>query len=176
MKKIIFNEKSPEFNKFMIERFPFLMPKNVWTGEEIKDYDYSWTLFNEIPRGWRKAFGMDFMEELREACIETDFLDELMILQIKEKFGTLRFYTNPIPRNIDHIIQKYEDLSAWICIECGAPAKWISKDWICPWCDDCCKESRNTRPSAFDTIDTWYGEYEPIGDSKWDMILKTSNH
>jgi len=41
--------------------------------------------------------------------------------QVKEKFGTLRFYTNMTNDEIDEIIVKAEQKSATICEACGKP-------------------------------------------------------
>lgn len=41
---------------------------------------------------------------------------------------------------IPEIIQKFEKLSQYTCINCGKPATRITAGWISPWCDDCCKE------------------------------------
>ena len=173
MAGINFEVRTPEVNKLLVERYPFLMPRNAWTGKIVEDYDYSYTLFDMIPKGWRSGFGIEFIEKLRNACVEADFLDKLLVTQIKEKYGELRFYTNPIPQNICKIITDYEYLSRYVCIDCGRPAKWVSKNWISPWCDECCKETRAMHPNGFERIETYFGIYKPIGDSEWDMILRT---
>ena len=46
-----------ESNHKLIERFPFLIPRNRWTGKVPEDYDYSYTELDSMPDGWRKAFG-----------------------------------------------------------------------------------------------------------------------
>ena len=33
-------QSNKESNQKLIERFPFLMPRNRWTGEVPEDYDY----------------------------------------------------------------------------------------------------------------------------------------
>lgn len=92
---------------------------------------------------------------------------DIVIDQIKEKFGTLRFYYHfggqdpgisaidflglgslrisqgdtPLCRKIAEIVAKWEDVSATVCEKCGRPGQ-LRKD--CPWirtlCDSC---SRN---------------------------------
>ena len=37
---------------------------------------------------------------------------------------------------IQNIIDKYEEISAYTCCECGKPATQITTGWICPYCDD----------------------------------------
>ena len=38
-------------NKKLVKEFPFLLPRNVWTGEIISDYDYSFTELDSMPDG-----------------------------------------------------------------------------------------------------------------------------
>ena len=74
-------------NKKLVKRYPFLLPRNVWTGKIVEDYDYSWTEYDCLDKGWQIGFGKFLLEDLREACFKTNFLDKLQFLQIKEKFG-----------------------------------------------------------------------------------------
>ena len=41
-------ETTKEQNKKLIERYPFLMPRNRWTGKVPEDYDYSYTELDAI--------------------------------------------------------------------------------------------------------------------------------
>ncbi len=50
-------QSNKESNQKLIERFPFLIPRNRWTGKVPEDYDYSYTELDSMPDGWRKAFG-----------------------------------------------------------------------------------------------------------------------
>lgn len=50
-------QSNKESNQELIERFPFLIPRNRWTGKVPEDYDYSYTELDSMPDGWRKAFG-----------------------------------------------------------------------------------------------------------------------
>ena len=59
-------------------------------------------------------------------------------MQIKEKYGSLRWYDSG--GNIEimrEIIPKYEEESLHTCICCGKLATKISKGWISPYCDKC---------------------------------------
>lgn len=115
----------------------------------------SYTELDEMPVGWRKRFGEDICKEIRNSliftCIKLEhpktFLQKLKclykgirllqnyrIMQIKEKFGGLRWYTNGDTKETFEIIQKYEDISKKTCIVCGNNATHISTGWICPYC------------------------------------------
>lgn len=77
-------------------------------------------------------------EEIRAELVRVDYLDKYRITQIKEKYGTLRWYDlGCTERMLHEIIPKYERLSARICIQCGEPATKISTGWISPYCDIC---------------------------------------
>ena len=45
-----------EYNKKLIERYPWLLPRNVWSDEVPEDYDYSYTKFDEIPDNLKNAY------------------------------------------------------------------------------------------------------------------------
>jgi len=122
-------------NKKLIKEFPFLMPRDVWTSKIFEDYDYSYTKFDYIPEGWRKAFGIQFMKELKVAL--GDYIDEYRVIQIKEKYGSLRWYDFGAPKEVYKVIEKYQNLSKVTCIVCGKPATKIAMGWISPYCDKC---------------------------------------
>lgn len=128
-------------NKELIERYPFLLPRNDWTGEVEEDYDYSYTILDDMPKGWRKAFGEQLCEELREALIKVNYLDKYRIVQLKEKFGMVRIYSDGSPDGVDYpILDKYEEISTRTCIKCGAPATQMTTGWIMPFCGKCVSE------------------------------------
>ena len=163
-----------EENKRLCDRYPFLVPWNRWSGklitdcaagetgfwpgdpDKIPEYEYEYTGLDDMPNGWRKAFGELMCEEIREALIEDGDLDRWRIVQLKEKYGQLRLYDNGHKEGsrIPDIIAKYEAISEHTCIECGKPATRITTGWICPWCDDCAKEIGG----QFVDIKEWFDE------------------
>ena len=133
-----------KYNKDLLEKYPWLTPYNVWTGEPLEDYDYEYTLADDIPRGWRIAFGDQMIEELDQLLKKYNLEKEYRITQIKEKYGALRWYDNGFPEEgweeyMDWLC-KYEDLSFRTCIRCGKPAIGLTKGWIMPLCKDCMKD------------------------------------
>lgn len=138
-----------EANKSLVEEFPFLLPISTLTDKVPKNYDYSYTNFDLIPEGWRKAFGIKLCKELKEVLIKEKYLEKYRICEIKEKYGRLRWYdfghTNPIWE----VLSKYEKLSAKTCIVCGEPATKISLGYISPYCDDCAKKEENLHHIEF---------------------------
>lgn len=136
-------------NKELVKRYPFLLPRNVWTDKIPEDYDYSYTLFDEVPTMWRKKFGKQMLEELREILVEGNYLKKYRILQIKEKFATLRIYSGAIPASIyDKYYaweNKYSDLSESTCFFCGADSEDFTSGWILPACKECLAKPYNER-------------------------------
>ena len=129
-------------NKELCERYPFLIPRNRWTGEVPEDYDYSYTELDAMDRGWRKAFGERMCEEIRNALIEDDYLEEYRVAQIKEKYGELRWYDFSAPKSVRDIIEKYSYISRFICMDCGSIyGKDFFDGWIYTLCEDCAKKS-----------------------------------
>lgn len=148
-----------ETNQILVERFPFLLPHNRWTDKVPEDYDYSYTELDSMPDGWRKAFGEQMCEEIREELVRVDYLDKYRITQIKEKYGTLRWYDfGCTERMLREIIPKYEHLSARICIRCGNPATKVSTGWISPYCDACA--SNIGKYERFIPIEEWLDDRE----------------
>ena len=129
-------------NKELIEHFPFLMPRNRWTDKIPDDFDYSYAELDAMPDGWRKAFGERMCEEIREALVEANCLDEYRISQIKEKYGALRWYGFGATQKVYDIISKYEYISRFICMFCGRPyAKEFNDGWISTICENCASEA-----------------------------------
>lgn len=148
-----------ERNRKLCERYPFLIPSNRWSGmriteaegggywpgdpEEIPEYNYEFTELDDMPDGWRIAFGEQMCEELKQELLKSGgekALNDYRIVQIKEKYGYLRWYDNGCTeRWCREILPKYEALSERTCIRCGKPATLISTGWISPWCDECAK-------------------------------------
>lgn len=98
------------------------------------------TELNLMDKGWRKAFGIQICKEIRKALLKEGGLKALYsyrIMDIKEKYGSLRWYDGNSFKSIHNIIRKYEAISEKTCIVCGKPATKISKGWISPYCDNC---------------------------------------
>ena len=126
-----------ERNKQLIEKYPFLLPRNRWTDKVDENYNYEYTELDAMPDGWRKAFGEQMCQEIKDELVKASALERYRIMQIKEKYGTLRWYDNFNTQKGYDIIHKYEALSARTCIQCGKPATRITTGWIAPYCDEC---------------------------------------
>lgn len=158
-------------NVRLVIKYPFLLPRNVWTGK-LNYWDKAWKAikagkFSEVgywiyhfdhtkldwmPDGWRKVFGEQMCEEIKQELIRCSkimnvnksiLLNSYNITDIKEKYGTLRWYDTgePIMGKINEIVDKYERLSMCYCINCGKPVRYRTKGWIEYLCEDCAKKT-----------------------------------
>ena len=164
-----------EQNRALCERYPFLIPTNRWSGKRITEaadggyfpgspdavpeYDYEYTELDDMPDGWRIAFGEQLCEDLRAELEHSGAIDDYRIIQIKEKYGGLRWYDNGNTKEGYGIISKYAALSERTCIVCGKPATKITTGWISPYCDECCPESEHTIP-----VDVWFAPISEDGE------------
>lgn len=65
----------------------------------------------------------------------TPHVNQVIAVQVKEKFGTLRFYTNAVDDQIYGMIRMAESMSAVTCEDCGAPGKLRGRGWLYTACD-----------------------------------------
>lgn len=131
-------------NKKLIKEFPFLLPRNRFFDTVIYNYDYTYTELDEMPHGWKSSFGIEMCEKIKKCLIKANYLYKYRIIQIKEKYGTLRWYDNGVPDSISEefhlIINYYKDKSMLVCLECGKPTKYVTTDWIEYLCEEHLKE------------------------------------
>lgn len=140
-----------ERNKELCERFPFLIPYSIWTGEIIDGYEYEYTILDEMPGGWRTAFGEQMCQEVLDAISINDWKEYYHVVSIKEKYGELVWHGNFTSTQLMDVLEKYTKLSRHTCITCGKPATKISLGWIAPYCDRCAKlYCNNTKPLTED--------------------------
>lgn len=128
-------------NMELCSKYPILIPKSLYTFEELKDYAFEFTKLDSIPEGWRKAFGEEWAKEIQECIDKLPEKDRKLveIIELKEKYGSFRQYFTKYAPGMYDIIKKYESLSLHTCIKCGKPATRMSLCWISPYCDDCSK-------------------------------------
>lgn len=155
-------------NKKFLQRYPFMTPYSAWTGKVRDDYDYTYTEYECVDKGWRIGFGKILLEELREACLKTNYLDKLYFVQIKEKYGSLRLYSNAAPQEVMDVLHKYDFISQYVCWYCGSPEATVVNDygWYLPVCK-CCWDKNNKRREAegYSVIRPWeeVAELEDVG-------------
>jgi hypothetical protein len=118
---------TPEKTKKLFDDFPqFFKPERPLT-ESLMGFGF------EHGDGW---FNLVY-----QLCQDLTKLDaEFEVLQVKEKFGTLRFYTTGIRGDIDAaygLIDKAEKESGTICEICGEPGETRGELWLRTTCTTC---------------------------------------
>ena len=155
-------------NKRLIKRYPFTTPVD-WYGKLMppKRHNYMFTAWDDMPDGWRKAFGRYLAEDIDKA-LKADGINprDFYFHQIKEKYGSLRMYANMSADNVDRVIDTYSQISENVCIMCGRPdVSVINTGWISPVCKRCYYKS----PSSWDYEKV---PYEKVARS--DSVIKES--
>lgn len=94
------------------------------------------------------AFGFEctdgWYDLLKRLCEDIEALgppEDFRVLQVKEKFGGLRFYTSGCSEAIHKRVDQAEKESYETCEECGTTSNVTTggKGWISTLCDDCRK-------------------------------------
>lgn len=102
-------------------------------------------VYRECGPGWNK---------LIDPLIELVGTHAGEILQIKEKFGGLRFYYVGGPDWVNKIVSLVEELSYHVCEECGLPGRPRYGGWIKTLCEKHAEERRRKKGIA-DGMDEW---------------------
>lgn len=64
-----------------------------------------------------------------------EIVPQVIAVQVKEKFGTLRFYYDGGDDEIHGMARMAEAMSAVMCEECGAPGRQRGGGWVRTLCD-----------------------------------------
>ena len=81
-----------------------------------------------VGKGWRRL-----IDRLFDAKP-----DDVKVVQVKEKFGGLRFYISGCLDSYDELVCAAESESYTICERCGAPGTLDkTRSWIQTRCEDC---------------------------------------
>ena len=95
----------------------------------------------QLPTGWRIAFGNQLADDVIALAKKYNFENEYEVLQIKEKFGALRWYEDHVPHEMfsehNDLIEKYEQMSYRTCVGCGDAAETPKCMYNQPICDKC---------------------------------------
>lgn len=89
----------------------------------------------------------DLCKNLQEVCDREGF--QVIAVQVKEKFGGLRFYIGPGNDEIFDLIDKAQNKSHEVCETCGEPGKIRGHMWLYCACDKHTREEDkddNSRP------------------------------
>jgi hypothetical protein len=109
-----------------------------WTTHDkiIEDHPllYHNCSFLEIGPGWYSLVS-DLSSKI-EAILEHQAQACCYAVQVKEKYGTLRFIMALETEEISKLIAQYEELSSKTCEKCGAPGKLYDSGWFSTRCEE----------------------------------------
>lgn len=91
----------------------------------------------ETDDGWYKLI-RNLCHKIYKCCNKNNY-EIPTVIQVKEKYGSLRFYINSGDEKIYNIIDKYENKSFKICEICGKRGRQGRRGW---WIKTLCKKHR----------------------------------
>lgn len=130
----------------------------------------------ECGKGWHKLIE-PLILYINEYNKNKSKEEQIQILQIKEKFGELRFYTNFGTEELHKMIEEAEEKSYNVCETCGAE-KYVgstTQGWITTICIDCL--INRLKESKYIVMEKWYNHedkelYEVSLDNIEDILKK----
>lgn len=127
-----------ELDKALVRDFPNLYRDR---GKHYNESCMYWGF--ECGDGWEPLI-RELSAELEKIILELppDYREEVRASQVKEKFGTLRFYMSRHIDSMDEHINKAEYKSAITCEMCSRPGTLRKGSWYKTLCDGC-EEKRN---------------------------------
>ena len=141
-----------ELDALLCERYPKIM---VNRNKDMKETCMCWGF--ECRDGWFNILDqlmgniqhhIDWNLRQRQVAIDynskstpesmrkvPELVPQVTLDQVKEKFGTLRFYYTGGDNYIDGMVRMAESMSSVVCEECGAPGQRRGGGWIYTACD-----------------------------------------
>ena len=118
---------SPEHTATLLKEFPKIFPRPPGRMED------RWCF--ECGDGWYELL-YKLCKDLQKV-IDTENLPQVVASQVKEKFGTLRFYHCGGNGQTKSLIEVAEDMAEAICEVCGDPARLRQKkgSWMQTLCE-----------------------------------------
>lgn len=103
------------------------------------------SIYEECKTRWPKLYGNVYCgfalppgwaDIVRDLSIALEPYD-VECHQVKEKWGTLCFYTGPAPAEAIALIRAAETRSSEVCQDCGAAGQERDGNWVRVLCEDC---------------------------------------
>jgi hypothetical protein len=143
---------------------------NIQHHIDWKEKQRKWTMeYNEMAAQC-KAGNFDLFEEANQSLTNEEYKNERLaeiikgnfrevpesisqvtLDQVKEKFGTLRFYYSGGDDYISGLVSMAESMSAITCETCGKPGTQTSGGWIKTICEPCVEEHARVQEETLET-------------------------
>jgi hypothetical protein len=131
-------ETYDEFEKRMIEKYP-------------KMFSHPYGGF-AVGEGWWPVIEKlcsNIQHYLNWKNKESEVVPQVVVAQVKEKFGGLRFYYDGGDDRVQGMVSMAEAWADAVCEDCGAPATKKTTGWIRNVCDKHFEEREAARKARF---------------------------
>jgi hypothetical protein len=127
---------TPEKMEKLISIAPYMFQYNGCDNPQISLLCFGF----ECDDGW-----FDLLRNLILEIKKIDTQKQCKVFQVKEKYGTLRFYTIEYNKYIQYLIDRAENQSSEICEICGEKGHLRSNPygWLKTLCDNCYTKELN---------------------------------
>ena len=136
-----------ELDKLLCERYPKMMVNRLKPMQETCmcwgfDCGDGWfTILDQLMGNIQHHIDWN-NKNFEKGYSQYKQVPQVTLDQVKEKFGTLRFYYTGGDDVIDGMVRMAESMSGVTCEECGVPAKTHGPGWIRTICTPC-EEARD---------------------------------
>ena len=134
---------SPELEQKLEEKYAFMRKGKSLAEQHSEGYvgDLYSAFGCECDDGWFELLD-ELCAGIQKVYEEKGIPVDVHVAQIKEKYGTLRFYASvggseEIRKLVWDLISDAEHKSEFICEECGKPGTLREGAWITVKCDEC---------------------------------------
>jgi hypothetical protein len=132
------------------------MDRKTWTNADYDEFERM--MHGKFPKMFAEPYGgfaiepgwwemihhlcsqiqahIDHVETMKNVHGIGEGCNQVVVEQIKEKFGTLRFYATGGNDYTDGLITMAESMSGILCEQCGAPGERRHGGWIRTLCDE----------------------------------------
>jgi hypothetical protein len=124
-----------ELDELLCERYPKMM---VNRNKDMKETCMCWGF--ECGDGWFNILDQlmsNIQHHIDWKNKKEEIIPQVTLDQVKEKFGTLRFYYSGGDDIIDGMVRMAESMSGCTCEECGNIGKSRGGGWIHTYCESC---------------------------------------
>ena len=124
-----------ELDRLLCEKYPKMM---VNRNKNMQETCMCWGF--ECGNGWYNILNQlmgNIQHHIDWKNRKEEVVAQVTLDQVKEKFGTLRFYYSGGDDVIDGMVRMAEAMSGVTCEECSAPAQTHGPGWIRTICEPC---------------------------------------
>jgi hypothetical protein len=121
---------TPELDQKLVKDFPLLYTQRDWS------MSHTLMCWGFPEDGWEPLI-RELSDKIETYNRQNLPNEPVQAVQVKEKFGGLRFYVYGGTEEIWDLIDEAEEKSFTICEFCGKPGKPRATGWIKTLCDEC---------------------------------------